>query len=332
MSLATPATYSGAGVQRDDVQRRAGLVVQHRAQHLDGLLRAVHAQVAAGRHGDAEVLRVDLVLAHLAVAQLADQGAGAQRDLVHVVAAPDHHGALGAQLAQHARLDAHQIGMEHAHQHRRRAGRIGQRAEDVEDGAHAHLAAHRRDHLHRRMMDRREHEADAGLLDGGGHLLRLQFDHRAQRFQRVGAAGLGRHAAVAVLGHARTGGGGHEHRAGGDVEGVRAIATGADDIDQVGGIGHRHWPGEFAHHGGRRGDLVHGLLLHAQAGEDRRGHHRRHVAAHDLPHQVDHFVEEDFAVLDGAMQGFLGEKLMGMLLGSGRRAAGNCAAGRGRVR
>jgi hypothetical protein len=49
----------------------------------------------------------------------------------------------------------------------------------------------------------------------------------------VGAAGLGRHAAVAVLGHARTGRGGHEHRAGGDVEGVRAIAAGADDVDQV---------------------------------------------------------------------------------------------------
>ncbi|KAG1385144.1 hypothetical protein G6F60_014946 [Rhizopus arrhizus] len=121
--------------------------------------------------------------------------------------------------------------MEHAHQHRRCAGRVGQRAEDVEDGAHAHLAAYRRDHLHRRMMDRREHEADAGLLDRGGHLRRLQLDGRAQLFHRIGAAGFGRHAAVAVRGHARTGGGGDEHRAGGDIEGVRTVATGADDVD-----------------------------------------------------------------------------------------------------
>jgi hypothetical protein len=98
------------------------------------------------------------------------------------------------------------------------------------------------------------------------------------------------------------------------------------------GIGHRHRQGEFAHHGGRGGDLADGFLLHAQAGEDGGGHHRRDVAAHDLPHQVDHFVEEDFAVFDGALQGFLGEKLMGMLLDQAAGRCRNCAAGRGRVR
>ncbi|CAH0323886.1 hypothetical protein SRABI89_05558 [Pseudomonas koreensis] len=183
------------------------------------------------------------------------------------------------------------------------------------------------------MVDRREHEADAGLFDGRGHLRRLQLDRRAQCFDRIGTAGLGRHAAVAMLGHARAGGGGNEHRAGGDVERMRAIATGADDVDQVGGIGDRHGQREFAHHRCGGSDLVDGFLLHPQAGEDGGGHHRRDVAAHDLPHQVDHFVEEDLAMLDGALQGFLG--------GEAHRntpwirqpgAAGNCAAARDRVR
>ena len=53
-------------------------------------------------------------------------------------------------------------------------------------------------------------------------------------------------------------------------------------------------------------DLAHRLLLHPQPGQDRRGHHRRDLAAHDLAHQLDHLVVEDLAVLDGALQGFLG--------------------------
>jgi hypothetical protein len=67
---------------------------------------------------------------------------------------------------------------------------------------------------------------------------------------------------------------------------------------------------ELAHHRGRAGDLADGFLLHPQAGEDRRGHRRRDFAAHDLAHQVDHLVVEDFAVFDGALQGFL--RVIGM--------------------
>jgi hypothetical protein len=136
-------------------------------------------------------------------------------------------------------------------------------------------------------------------------LRRLQLDVRAQRFQHVGAAGLGRHAAVAVLGDARAGGGGDEHAGGGDVEGVRAVATGADDVDQVRGGPAQRLGRELAHHRGGAGDLADGFLLHPQPGQDGRGHAGRNLAAHDLPHQVDHLVVEDLAVLDGALQGLL---------------------------
>ena len=87
---------------------------------------------------------------------------------------------------------------------------------------------------------------------------------------------------------------------------MRAIAAGADDIDQVGLVGHVDGAGELAHHRGRAGDLADGFLLHPQAGENRRGHRWRNFATHDQAHQIDHFVMEDLAVLDGALQGFVG--------------------------
>jgi hypothetical protein len=182
---------------------------------------------------------------------------------------------------------------------------VGQRTEDVEQRAHAHLATDRRHHLHRRVVHRREHETDAAARDALGNLRRLQVDLRAQRLQDVRAAGLRGHAAVAVLGDLASRRGDHEHRGGGDVEGMRAIAAGADDVDQVGAIGDLDRQREFAQHGRRRGDLAHGFLLDPQAGEDGRGHHRRDFAAHDLPHQFDHLVEEDLAVFDRALQGIL---------------------------
>lgn len=195
--------------------------------------------------------------------------------------------------------------MEHAHQDVRRTRRVGERAEDIEDGAHAHFATYRRHHLHGRVMHRCVHEADAGLRQRGGDLFGLQFDHCAQCFQRVGTAGLGRDTAVAVLGDLGTTGGGHEHRAGGNVEGVRAIAAGADDIHHVLAVAHFHAARELAHHRGCTGDFADGLLLDPQPGEDGGNHHVGDLAAHDLPHQLDHFVVKDFAVFDGALQGFL---------------------------
>ena len=121
--------------------------------------------------------------------------------------------------------------MEHADQLVRRAGRIGERPEDVEDRAHAELLAHRRRVLHRAVVVRREHEADAGLGDALRDLLGRQHDVGAERLEHVGAARLRRHRAVAVLGDARAGRRGDEHRRGRDVERVRRVAAGADDVD-----------------------------------------------------------------------------------------------------
>src|SRR5690606_26492230 len=81
---------------------------------------------------------------------------------------------------------------------------------------------------------------------------------------------------------------------------------GSDDVDQVRAVGDFHLAGEVAHHPGRTGDLADGFLLDAQSGDDRRGHQHADLASHDLAHEIDHFVMEDLAVLDGALKGFLG--------------------------
>ena len=94
---------------------------------------------------------------------------------------------------------------EDAEQLRRRAGRVGERPEQIEDRAHADLAPRRGDVAHRRMKALREQEADADLVEARGHLLGRQIDADAERLQNVGAADRAGHGAVAVLGdrHAR---------------------------------------------------------------------------------------------------------------------------------
>jgi hypothetical protein len=109
-----------------------------------------------------------------------------------------------------------------------------------------------------------------------------------------------------VLGHRGAGRRGDEHRGRGDVEGVRAVAAGADDVHEVGIVRRLDLGRQLAHHRRRGGDFADGFLLHAQAGEDGGDHQRRDLALHDLPHQVQHFVVEDFAVFDGALERFLG--------------------------
>ena len=113
----------------------------------------------------------------------------AERDLVHAVLAVDHQRVLGAQALQHAHLDADQVGMEHAHQDVRRAGRVGQRAEDVEDRAHAELLAHRR-----RRSSSRGWWLGANMKPMPvssmqcATCVRRQVDVGAERFEHVGAA------------------------------------------------------------------------------------------------------------------------------------------------
>src|SRR5581483_12164825 len=93
-----------------------------------------------------------------------------------------------------------------------------------------------------------------------------------------------------------------EHRRGRDVERVRSVAAGADDVEQARRVGNVDLRRELAHHLRGRGDLADRLLLHAQADGQGGDHDRRNLAAHDSPHERQHLVVEDLAVLDRALQ------------------------------
>ena len=87
----------GAGVQQYRIACRPGPVFQ-RLEHALARLRGVsHAQGVAACRRQAEIARMHLVFAHLAVAQLADQGRVAKRNLVDAVASPDDQRMAGVE-------------------------------------------------------------------------------------------------------------------------------------------------------------------------------------------------------------------------------------------
>ena len=270
---------------------------------------------------------MDFVLGDHAVFQLTHQGGCAEADFIHAIAPIHHHSMLSAQTLQRTHLDAHQIGMEHPHQDVGRTGGVGERAEDVENGFDAQLAPHRGHVLHGRVVVGRKHEAQAGLRNALGNPLRAQVDVDTQALQHIGTAAFAADAAPAVLADTRPGGGGHKHGTGGNVEGVRAIAPGAHDVHQVGGVGHMNLGGKLAHHLRGGGDFTDGFLFHAQAGDECGHHHGRHFAAHDQPHEVQHFIVKNFAVLDGALQRLLRGDFGGVGHGGLRNGCGNVMGG-----
>jgi hypothetical protein len=120
-----------------------------------------------------------------------------------------------------------------------------------------------------------------------------------------------------MLGDGCTGGCGDESCGSGNVEGMGGIATGPDDVNEVGVVRRFDTRAQLAHHLCGGGDLADGFALGAQAGDDGGCHGGRNLARHDQAHQVQHLVGKDFPVFDDALQGFLG----------GDHAPGNGATG-----
>ncbi len=141
-------------------------------------------------------------------------------------------------------------------------GRIRERTQQVEDGTGAELDARGPDVLHRRMMRRREHEADAGLVDAPADPLGRELDIDTERAQHVGSARARGQCPVAVLGDRHARARHDEGRAGRDVIGARGVAAGAHHVDGIlRSLNPQHL---LAHGGDRAGDLVDGLAANAQ--------------------------------------------------------------------
>ena len=218
--------------------------------------------------------------------------------------AVDGDGCQRAQPAQHARHGFGQVRAEHADRHVFGAGRIGQRAEDVEHGAGGQFAPRTNGVAHGRVVVDGVTETDAGLVDAVRHLLGVDVQPDAQRAQHVCAARLARDGAVAMLGDGHAGAGDDESRGGGDVEGAAVVAAGADDIGQR-AVMWRHRDRVGAHGACTAGDLRHRLALHAQRDQEAADLRLRRFAGHDLHHGRVGFVLGQVAPVEQRSNGLL---------------------------
>ena len=148
------------------------------------------------------------------------------------------------------------------------AGRVRQRAQEVERRPDADLEPGRPGEAHRRTEGRREQEGEAVGPEGLGRREVVVVGPHAQRLEDVGRAGARGDRPVAVLGDRNAGRGHDEGRRRRDVERPAPVAAGPDDVDRPGRGDHPEHPG--AHRPGEAGQLGRRLAAHPQGDEERR--------------------------------------------------------------
>ena len=158
------------------------------------------------------------------------------------------------------------------------------------------------------MVVGREHKTNAYLGDALDNQGRREADLSAQTLEHIGAAAFAADAAPAMFADPRASSSSHKHGAGGYIEGVGTIATGADNVDQMGSISHLYLGGKLAHDLRGSRDFANRFFLYPKARQYGRSHERRHFRVHDHAHQVQHLVMKNFTVLDGALQCFVGSE------------------------
>ena len=209
---------------------------------------------------------MDLEFADGAVFDFADMGSPGDGELVNAVAAVDNPGFGRAERSERFGHGPRPLGGEDAEYLELRTRRIGERAEQVEDGADAELGPHGRDMAHGAVMGAGEHEGDTGAIEAGLEFALVGFKVHAERFEHVGRAGLGRHGPVTMLGDAATRSGDDERAGGGRVEALpwqaaRAACIKYRALDM-------HLAGMLAHDARACGQLGGRLAAHREASQE----------------------------------------------------------------
>src|SRR5690348_15495663 len=217
-----------------------------------------------------QLLRLDGVRADVAgrAVYFTDARRRGERDLVYAVLTVDDEGALAAEPQQRLAHQRQQARMGDAEHLIARAGRVGERPQDVEDGTDADLAARGADVTHGGVVGGSKHEAEADALDAGRDVLRPQLQLNAERLQHVRAAALAGGGAIAMLGDGLAERGGDEAGGGGDVEGAGGVTAGATGIYRVDVGGERDVDRLLPHDAGKTRHLIHRLAFQAQRREE----------------------------------------------------------------
>src|SRR5688500_17864079 len=111
-----------------------------------------------------------------------------------------------------------------------RACRVGEWTKNVEDRTLPDLLARTDGVPHRRVELRREHESNTKLIDCLGDLLRRQIQVDTEGREDIRRAAMRRLSAVAMLGNLTSRPRQDKCRRSGNIERVRAVTAGADDI------------------------------------------------------------------------------------------------------
>ena len=138
-----------ARVEQDEVRVGPALAGEDRARDRGVVGRVAAAEIGVGRGlGRPTSAAADVVAAQLVAVDLHDVRGGGRAHLVQAIRGGDYQRAVAAQAGQRAGEHLEVAGSETPTTWRARAGRVGQRAEEVEDRADGQLLA-RRDHLAR---------------------------------------------------------------------------------------------------------------------------------------------------------------------------------------
>lgn len=241
-----------------------------------------------GRAVEAEVLGRNFVSANGTAADFGDVRFGAERNFVEAIGAVDDESAFDSELRESAREKLGVMRRGDADDLRGGFGRIGERAEKIENGANAKSAASGNRVFHRGVNRGRKKKTDANLFDGLANALGRLVDNDAKLFEHVGGAGARACGAIAVFGDAHARSRDNESCGGGNVESVAAVAAGAAGVDEhfvgVGVVVGENLYCVAAHGRGEADEFVDGFTFHAKSDEERGDERVVGVAGEDLLH------------------------------------------------
>ena len=158
--------------------------------------------------------------------------------------------------------------------------------------------------LHRRVIERRVEEDEAGFAQAFDGEFRREVDGNAEGFEDVGRPAERGDGAIAVLGDLGSGSRGNQGSAAGDVEGERTTAAGADAIDEFGAllVGERNGDGLLAHDVDEAGEFGRLLAARGEDGEQGGSFDVGDLAGEDLAEHV-------ASLLAGELCAVFGERL-----------------------
>ncbi len=144
----------------------------------------------------------------------------------------DQPDPIGTEIAQYPGERLQPVRREYANQLPSYAGRIGQRADEIEDCPCPQFDAHRRDMAHSGVMGLGHHEAYSSLRHTARDVFRREADSDFEGGENVGGTGFRGGGAIAVLSNFDSACGDDQRGKRRNIVRARTVTAGSDDVDR----------------------------------------------------------------------------------------------------